>query len=106
MTPIYTTRSPLPADEFGLSRRLYRIFLLSILFGVLWIKGFLWSAFIVALILYLLDTVVLPALAMQAVQMPEAEDQPEAEPEPPPRRGGGRGRWKWPPEESPSSKPR
>ena len=37
MTRIYTTRSPWPEDEFGLSRRLYRIFLLSILFGVLWI---------------------------------------------------------------------
>ncbi|SRR5579883_569031 len=100
MTRIYTTRSRFPEDETALGRRLYRIFLLSILFGVLWIKGFLWTAFIVALMLYLLDTIILPALAIQAMELQETEGQAEAEPERPPRRGGGRGRWKWPPDES------
>jgi hypothetical protein len=103
MPRIYTTRSGWAEGEFGIGRRLYRIFLLSILFGVLWVKGFLWSAFIVALLLYLYDTIVIPALAAQAIDLPEpdTEPEPESEPEPPARRGRGRGRWKWPPEETP-----
>jgi hypothetical protein len=103
MTRIYTSRSRPTEDQFGLGRRLYRMFLLSILFGVLWVKGFLWTAFIIALLLYLFDTILIPVLAMQSVELPEpgSEPEPEPEPEPPPRRGRARGRWKWPPEDSP-----
>ena len=103
MPRLYTTRSGWSEGEFGIGRRLYRIFLLSILFGVLWVKGFLWSAFIVALVLYLCDVIVVPALAMQAIELSESASEPETEnepvPLPHPRRGRGRGRWKWPPEE-------
>lgn len=103
MPRLYTTRSGWSEGEFGLGRRLYRIFLLAILFGVLWVKGFLWSAFIIALVLYLYDAIVVPALAMQAIELAGSENEPASEnepvPQPPPRRGRGRGRWKWPPEE-------
>ena len=43
-------------DSLDFGRRLYRLFLLSVLFGVLWAKGYLWSVFILAILLYLYDT--------------------------------------------------
>ena len=86
----------------GLGARLYRIFLLAVLFGVLWAKGYLWTVFIFALFLYLFETIVKPLLEIEAARgkaESEPESQPEPEPERPPRRGGGRSRWKWPPED-------
>ncbi len=76
-------------DPLGLGRRLYRIFLLSILFAVLWVKGYLWTAFIIALLLYAYEIVIRAALAGQAIEIPDDE--------PAPRRGNRR--WKWKPEE-------
>ena len=43
------------SDESG--SLLYRLFLLGIMFGVLWLKEYLWTAFVMALLLYLGDTI-------------------------------------------------
>jgi hypothetical protein len=88
-----STRKKQDGDDvpLALGRRLYRMFLLSILFGVLWVKQYLWTAFVFALLLYVLDTIVLPALAMEAARV--------ADPEPPSR--PERSRWKWTPEDTP-----
>jgi hypothetical protein len=47
---------------------IYRIFLLSFLFAVLWVKGYLWWVFWIALVLFLAETVVFPLLSV-AVSM-------------------------------------
>jgi hypothetical protein len=90
MTKVYRVRSSATEDSLDPGRRLYRLFLLSIFFGVLWVKGYLWTVFICAILLYLYDAIVIPALATQSINIPEAD-------EPPSRRG--RSRWKWTPEE-------
>ena len=95
-----------PDDEgldISLGRRLYRIFLLSILFGVLWVKAYLWTAFLLALMLYFLDSF-LPILAVamqQAERAPAPPPAPElpSEPELPSR--PDRSRWKWTPKDAP-----
>ena len=93
--------TPSPRISSSLGGRLYRIFLLSILFGVLWVKAYLWTAFIFALLLYLYDAIVIPALTMNPIEMAEPDDQRDQEdvPKPSPRRG--RTRWKWKPGDSP-----
>jgi hypothetical protein len=48
---------------------IYRLFLLSFLFAVLWVKGYLWWVFGIALVLFLSDTVVFPLLSV-AVSLP------------------------------------
>ena len=48
---------------------IYRLFLLSVLFAVLWVKDHLWWVFGIALILFLAETVVFPLLSV-AVSMP------------------------------------
>jgi hypothetical protein len=76
-------------DSVDPGRRLYRLFLLSILFGVLWVKGYLWSVFILALLMYLFDAFILTVMASQTIEIPDVE--------PPPRRG--RRRWQWNPDD-------
>jgi hypothetical protein len=83
--------------NLGLGRRLYRIFLLAVLFGVLWAKAYLWTLFIFALLLYLFETIVKPILEIEAAR--KAGPEPESQPEPRRSRGGGRTRWKWTPED-------
>ena len=61
---------------------IYRLFLLSIMFGVLWVKEYLWWAFSIALLLYLLDTFFIPLL-MVATSMPR--ERPEVRWTKPPR---------------------
>jgi hypothetical protein len=97
MATIYTRSHAMDDSRIPLGRRLYRIFLLSALFGVLWAKGYLWTIFLLALVLYLIETILLPALEMEAARKAEVEPEPE----PPPRRGGGRTRWEWTPEDAP-----
>jgi hypothetical protein len=79
------------------------MFLLSILFAVLWVKGYLWSAFLFALLLYVWDAIVVPVLAMEAARNPVPEPpsrpEPSSRPEPPSR--PERTRWKWTPEDAP-----
>ena len=82
----------------GFGRRFYRIFLLSVVFGILVYKGYLWTTFLVALFLYLFEVIVKPILEMEAARKLESEPEPTEE-TPPPRRGGGRARWKWTPED-------
>jgi hypothetical protein len=50
---------------------LYRLFLLGIMFGVLWKKEYLWSAFVIALLLFLGDTLIIPALQIASNMPPE-----------------------------------
>jgi hypothetical protein len=90
MPRIYVKRDDLN-EPIDVGRRLYRMFLLAILFGVLWVKGYLWSAFVFALLLYLYDAIIKPARETEAIDLPE--------PGPPPRKK--RSRWKWEPEDSP-----
>jgi hypothetical protein len=73
MARFYRIRSGATEDSLDFGRRLYRLFLLSVLFGVLWVKGFLWSVFVLAIILYLYDTIVIPALIAQPIDIPDAE---------------------------------
>ena len=89
MSRVYRIRSGATEDSLDFGRRLYRLFLLSVLFGVLWAKGYLWSIFVLAILLYLYDTIVIPALTAQTINIPDAER--------PSRRG--RTPWKWNPEE-------
>jgi hypothetical protein len=89
MPRVYLSRSGATGDSLDLGRRLYRLFLLSILFGVLWVKGYLWTSFIFALLLYLYDAIILPSLATQSIELPDVE--------PPSRRE--RSRWKWSPDD-------
>ena len=74
---------------------LYRLFLLVIMFGVLWQKGYLWSAFLMALLLFLADTLFFPIVRIasnmsarifrpEAVETVAAGDSPISGP-------GGRG---------------
>jgi hypothetical protein len=91
-------------DRSGLGKVLYRMFLLSTLFAVLWSKGYLWTIFVIALLFWLYDTFVIGALTAQPIDPPEADQFPEPDeeedvPKPSPRRG--RTRWKWRPEDSP-----
>ena len=51
--------------------QLYRLFLLGIMFGVLWQKGYLWTAFLMALLLYLGDRLVIPMIQIAANMSPE-----------------------------------
>jgi hypothetical protein len=93
---IATARGPRkkPEDEtlsLPLGHRLYRMFLLSILFAVLWVKGYLWSAFLLALLLLIWDAVVVPVLATEAAR--SRDPDPPSRPE--------RTRWKWTPEDAP-----
>ncbi len=89
MARVYRIRSGATEDSLDFGRRLYRLFLLFVLFGVLWAKGYLWSVFVLAILLYLYDTIVIPALTTQTINIPDAE--------PPSRRG--RTPWRWNPEE-------
>lgn len=50
---------------------LYRLFLLVIMFGVLWQKGYLWSAFLMALLLFLADTLFFPIVRLASNVPPE-----------------------------------
>lgn len=50
---------------------IYRLFLLSIVFGVLWVKGYLWWAFTMALLLFLGDTCISPMLRIAASMSPD-----------------------------------
>ena len=84
-------RSRCDRDLLDPSRRVYRIFLLAILFGVLGLKGYLWSAFIFALLLYLFDVIILPVRSMESFEIPDKEERPDVET--PPRRR--RRRWQW-----------
>ncbi|SRR5579883_657214 len=45
---------------------IYRLFLLSVLFAVLWVKGYLWWLFGIALVLYLAETLIFPFLSVAA----------------------------------------
>jgi hypothetical protein len=105
MAEIHPTRYSATEGPFGLGRRLYRIFLLSILFGVLWVKGYLWTAFVIALLLYLYDAIVIPALTVRPIEIAELEEEADKEVELPPKPSAsprrGRTRWKWKPEDSP-----
>ncbi len=47
-----------------LGAHLYRIALLCIMFAVLWVKEYLWSAFILALLLLLANTLIIPILQL------------------------------------------
>ncbi len=60
-------------DSVDPGRRAHRIFLLAILFGVLGMKGFLWTAFIIALLLYLFDLIILPVLSVRAIELGTGE---------------------------------
>jgi hypothetical protein len=82
-------------DLLDPGRRVYRLFLLAILFGILVLKSYLWTAFIFALLLYLFDTLVLPVLSIQSVEMRDQDEIPDVEP--PPRRR--RRRWQWNPDD-------
>src|SRR5215471_8437713 len=55
---------------------IYRLFLLSVMFAVLWVKGYLWWAFGIALILYLADTIVFPFLSVAASMPPGTTARP------------------------------
>ena len=55
-------------NKLDLGPWIYRLFLLSFLFAVLWVKGYLWWVFGIALVLFLADTVVFPLLSV-AVSM-------------------------------------
>jgi hypothetical protein len=82
-------------DLLDPGRRVYRLFLLAVLFGVLGMKGFLWTAFVIALLLYLFDAIILPVLSFRAIEIPDKEEIPEEET--PPRRR--RRRWQWNPDD-------
>ncbi len=71
--------------ELGL--RIQRLFLLSIIFGVLWVKEYLWCAFFLAGLLYFGETLI--AAMLQAAL--------NASPEPTPRRRTRRQREMMPP---------
>lgn len=75
-----------PMDDLAISlgRRLYRIFLLAVLFGILIYKGYLWTTFLLVLFLYLFEAIIMPVLAMEAAR--RLEPEPEPNEEPPPRR--------------------
>jgi hypothetical protein len=78
-------------DLLDPGRRVYRLFLLAILFGILVMKGYLWTAFIFALLLYLFDVIILPVLSIQSFAISDKEEIPDVET--PPRRR--RRRWQW-----------
>ncbi len=82
-------------DLLDPGRRAYRLFLLAILFGILGMKGYLWTAFIFALLLYLFDAIILPVLSIQSFEIPDKEEIPDEDP--PPRRK--RRRWQWNPDD-------
>src|SRR5204863_8197885 len=50
-------------DQLNIGTRIYRLFLLSLIFGVLWVKGYLWWVFSIALLLYLSDTFLFPMIS-------------------------------------------
>jgi hypothetical protein len=56
---------------------LYRIFLLSLIFGVLWVKGYLWWVFGVAILLYVMDI----ALNLPIGRIREIDDSSDEEDE-------------------------
>jgi hypothetical protein len=90
-------------DRSGLGKVLYRMFLLSTLFAVLWSKGYLWTIFIIALLFWLYDTFVIGALIAQPIGPSEADASPPPDPEdvpPAPSSRRGRTRWKWKPEDT------
>jgi hypothetical protein len=88
-------------DWLDPGRRIYRLFLLAILFGILGMKGYLWTAFIFALLMYLFDALVVPALSVESFEIsdraeaPDAEEIPDAAPTPRRRRR----RWQWNPDD-------
>ncbi len=49
-------------NQFDVGIRIQRLFLLAIIFGVLWVKQYLWSAFFLAGLLYFGETLVAAAL--------------------------------------------
>jgi hypothetical protein len=67
--------------------RIYRIFLLAIIFGVLWVKAYLWTALILALLLFLGDTLLMPVLRAAATvptePTPRRRRRPQRETMPP-----------------------
>ncbi len=55
--------------------QIYRLFLLSMMFGVLWVKEYLWSAFILAFLLFLGDAFIIPFLQI-ASNLPDGSSAP------------------------------
>src|SRR4051794_7908733 len=51
-------------NHLNLGTRIYRLFLLSFIFGVLWVKGYLWWVFSIALLFYLSDTLLFPMISV------------------------------------------
>jgi hypothetical protein len=82
-------------DLLDPGRRVYRLFRLAILFGILVMKGYLWTALIFALLLYLFDAIVLPVLSIQSFEILDKEEIRDEDP--PPRRK--RRRWQWNPDD-------
>jgi hypothetical protein len=70
--------------EVRIGTRFYRIFLLSLIFGVLWVKGYLWWVFSVALLLYLGDALIIPFIS--------AASEYSRQPSPPPWQAAGSAR--------------
>jgi hypothetical protein len=62
---------PMKKNAIDLGTRIYRVFLLAIVFGVLWVKEYLWMAFLLSLLLFLGDTLLMPVLRA-AVTVPPA----------------------------------
>jgi hypothetical protein len=54
--------------------RIYRIFLLSWVLGVLWAKGYLWWVFGIALLLYVWDAILFPFIVQGGVSLPESSE--------------------------------
>ena len=57
-------------DHIDLGIRIQRLFLLSIIFGVLWVKQYLWSAFLLAGLLYFGEGL-LAAVVRAAMSVPQ-----------------------------------
>ena len=75
-------------DLISLSNLVYRVFLLAWIFAVLWVKEYLWWTFTIATLLFLIDVVVLP---MIAVSRAFETRQSTAAPNPIPSSGSGDG---------------
>jgi hypothetical protein len=70
---------------------IYRLLLLSIMFGVLWVKEYLWCAFIMAMLLFLGDAFIIPMIRI-ATNLPPEYSAPRRsktpkQPNPPPSSG-------------------
>jgi hypothetical protein len=71
-------------NKLNIGTWIYRLFLLSLIFGVLWVKGYLWWVFSIALLLYLWEMLVLPFLSV-ASQYSSRPSLPPRRPSPVPR---------------------